>query len=76
MDELFDVWIFFPDGTHIKEYSDVSAEEAVVKARAIILRPAVQLGIIARVMITDTDDICNFLWEHDKGIVFPKREDR
>ena len=71
-EELFDVWEFFPDGTYIKNAADLTAEEAALSAKASTMKPVVKLGMITKVMITDKGDCCVFLWEHDKGIVYPK----
>jgi len=66
---MFDVWFFFPDDTHIKEYENLSAEEAVEKAAQATKRPAAQVGMITKIMITDKDDYAVFIWEFGKGVV-------
>ena len=76
MQELFDVYFFYPDGTNTRERENVSAERAVAFAREATQRPAVALGMLSRIMITDKMDHCVFLWEAGKGIVFPPRESK
>jgi len=70
-DERFDVWEFYPEDWHTKVASDLTLEQAVLKAKACTVKPAVHLGIITQVMITDEDDNCVFLWKHGEGVVFP-----
>jgi hypothetical protein len=72
--DTFRVVIYFPDGFWTEEGRDLSAEEAVKLAKRITQRPAVALGIIARVIITDPDDYCVFDWRNGQGVVFPPRE--
>ena len=33
-----------------------------------------QMGTTQKVVVTDMDDCTCFLWEYDKGIVYPPRE--
>lgn len=67
----FSVFWFDPDGNTHKELAFVGAKEAVEMAHSLSRRPAVALGVIRRIMITDGDDYCVFLWEDGK-IVFPE----
>jgi len=66
----FNVFWFDPDGNTHKEREFVTAMEAVECARSLSTRPAAKLGVIRRIMITDGDDFCVFLWE-DGRVVFP-----
>jgi hypothetical protein len=68
--ERFSVFIFFPDDYHICEGEGLTAEEAVRLAKRCTERPAVQLGVIKRVIITDDGDNTVFEWTHGKGVTF------
>ena len=48
----------------------VSAEESVEAAHHYCNSIGAQLGFVEKVMITDADDYCCFLWERGKGVVF------
>lgn len=74
--ELFSVYQFFPDDTHECVGMGLDAEAAVLKARSYTTRPAAQLGIIRKVIITDSGDACVFEWRHGEGVVFPPRSER
>ena len=52
---------------------DLGINEAIELAHSYTTRPAARLGIIQRVMITDSGDNCCFDWQFGKGIVFPPR---
>jgi hypothetical protein len=71
MSEHFAVWIFFKDGYHFKEGEDLTDLEACKLARSCTLRPAAQIGVIDRVIITDPDDYCAFEWIYGRGVTFP-----
>jgi hypothetical protein len=73
MEETFRVVLFFPDGYWMEEANGLPAEQAVKLAHSITQRPAVALGIIARVIITDSDDILVFEWKFGQGVTFPPR---
>lgn len=73
--ELFDVWFFYPDGTHTKERSCIPAIEAVKFAIQATQRPAARLGILTKIMITDPGDCCNWCWEFGKGVTFSGKEE-
>lgn len=68
----FSVWIFFPDGYHVDEARWIDEESAVRLAKEITMRPAVKLGIIDRVIITDGGDCIAFEWNPREGVIFPK----
>jgi hypothetical protein len=74
MADTFRVVIFFPDEFWHEEANGLSAEEAIKLAYRITQRPAVALGIIARIIVTDPDDYCVFEWKHGQGVTFPTRE--
>ncbi len=74
-EELFNVVVWFPDDSYELVLRWAPAQQAVEKAHSYISRPAGQIGIIRKVMITDAGDHCNFLWEFGKGVVFPRRKD-
>ena len=67
----FSVAQFFTDGTneYVRRY--VGAEEAVKAFAHYIDSVAVQLGMVAKVIITDGLDQTNMEWQYGKGITFP-----
>lgn len=67
----FSVWLFFKDGHYIDEQRQLKAEAAVKLARDVTLRPAAQVGLIERVIITDGGDNTVFEWKHGQGVTFP-----
>jgi hypothetical protein len=77
----FSVVQFFPD---LQEENDnyeyvlkyVDPQTAVLKARDLIGRPAVKIGIIRRVIITDALDCIAFEWINGEGIVFPPQPEK
>jgi hypothetical protein len=71
MTDEFSVWIFFPDGSHVDEVRWVDAETAVRLAKEITERPAAEIGLIERVIITDGGDNTCFEWKHGQGVTFP-----
>ena len=71
MSDFYSVWQFFPDDFHECVARSVGAEEAVRIAHSCTTRPAAQMGIIRKVIVTDDGDCTCFMWEHDKGVVFP-----
>lgn len=72
----FSVVQFFPDGQYEYLLRFVSLPEAVKKARDYTRpnRPAVLMGVIQRVIITDGGDMTVFEWERGKGVTWPKTE--
>jgi hypothetical protein len=71
MDNEFSVCQFFEDGTqeYVRRY--VSAEEAVEAFKHYTNSVAVKMGMVTRVIITDSGDCCNAEWIYGKGIVYP-----
>lgn len=74
MTEKFRVVMFYPDETYTYEGDWMPLEQAVDLAKNITQRPAVALGIIARVIIVDRDDLTCFDWRNGQGVVFPTPE--
>jgi len=68
----FSVWWFDPEGYSHPEKCFVDAETAVRTAWSLTERPAVKLGIIARVIITDGGDCTCFEWKHGIGVTYPQ----
>jgi hypothetical protein len=64
---------FFPDGTYEYVKRFVGAEEAVRTAKDYSTRPAVLLGVIERIIITDGGDFTVFEWKAGEGVTFPAR---
>lgn len=54
---------------------DVDDREAVETAYR-LTQTLGERGLVDRIQITDSDDFTNFLWEADKGIVYPPREEK
>jgi hypothetical protein len=73
--ELFDVVRFFADGSHEPVKRNVGAAEAVLTAKAETMRPAVVLGVVVRIIITDSGDLTVFDWRAGQGVIFPPREE-
>lgn len=69
--ECFRVFIFFPDGTSHPEGIFDDAQAAVARARDFMSRPAMMLGMIPRIIVTDGDDNTVFEFKHGEGITFP-----
>jgi hypothetical protein len=69
----FSVWWDDPQGNHHPERRFIGAQEAVELAKNLTQRPAVLLGIIQRVIITDGGDFTVFEWKHGEGVTFPKQ---
>lgn len=70
----FSVWWDDPEGMHHCEGRAMGAKEAVELAKSFTERPAVAMGIIRRVIITDGGDNTVFEWLADKGVTFPPRD--
>lgn len=71
----FSVVLFFPDGTYEYVKRFVGAEEAVRTAKdySTSTRPAVLLGFIKRIIITDGGDCTVFEWRAGEGVTFPAK---
>ena len=67
----YSVWEFYPDDTYSPVARWVTDAEAVRIAHRVTQKPAVLLGVIIKVIITDGGDFCVFQWEHGKGVTFP-----
>lgn len=74
MSELFNVCQFFEDGQYEYVRRRVSPEEAAKAFKQYTSNPASKLGIVKRVIITDSGDCTNAEWVFGKGVVFPKPE--
>ena len=66
----FNVWWWAPDGSYYPEKRRCGAKEAVETAISLTCRPAAKLGIVKRVIITDSGDDCTWEWKDGK-MVFP-----
>lgn len=72
MDENeFSVCQFFANGDYEYVRRWVSAQEAVNAARHYVDSIAAKAGIVSKVIIVDAGDHTNFLWERERGIVYP-----
>lgn len=67
----FSLHQFFPDGSSECVLAFVDAQTAVEKAASLTLRPAAQIGIVERIIITDGGDFINFEWKFGQGITYP-----
>ena len=66
---------YFRNGFYEKVKENLGPEEAVDTAEHCCKSVAAQSGITRRVMITDPDDFCCFLWEYGSGVLYPTREE-
>jgi hypothetical protein len=66
----FSVYWFDPQDFSHAQLCGVDAKTAVEMARDLTLRPAAQIGIIRRVIITDGGDNTCFEWKYLEGITF------
>jgi hypothetical protein len=71
----FSVVQFFPDESYEYVKRFVGAEEAVKTAKSYTERPAAQIGIIRRVIVTDGGDCIAFEWKFGEGVTYPPRGD-
>jgi hypothetical protein len=69
--ETFSVCQFFRDGTSEYVRRNVPAKEAVEAAQHYTSSVAASLGMVERVIITDSGDQTNFEWQHGKGVTYP-----
>jgi len=74
MSELFNVFWWDRDGGQHKELSFVEAMPAMKACARLTQGPASVLGIVDRVIITDSSDCTCFEWIKGKGITFPTKE--
>lgn len=75
MDELFNVCQFFEDGTYEYVRRNVGPEPALQAFTIYTNNPASKIGLINRVIITNSGDEVNMEWIFGKGITFPKPKD-
>jgi hypothetical protein len=71
----FSVVQFFEDGSYEYVRRYVDAEEAVKTAHHYCYSVGARCGTTVKVIITDGGDCTNFVWEYDKGVVYPPRTD-
>jgi hypothetical protein len=74
MSDEFSVYWWDPEGNSHREASHLDARAAVEFAHRLTLRPAVALGVIRRVIITDGGDFTVFEWKLGEGVTYPGRE--
>lgn len=67
MEELFCVYQFFDDGTYEKVRDHVPAQQAVEAFGHYTTSVGAKMGIVERVIITDSGDCTNIEWHRDKG---------
>lgn len=72
--EFFSVYQFFESGKWERLKHRVPEKEAIETAYELTLGPAAKLGLIKKVLVTDSGDIGVFEWRHGEGIVWPKIE--
>ena len=66
----FNVCQFFEDGSYEYVRRGVSAEDAVSAAKHYCNSVLARMGIVKRVIITDSDDCTNFEWKFGEGVTF------
>lgn len=76
MEEVFDVWQFFPDDTYERMRSRLTAKEAVEEAKRLTETLGGRLGTTRRVIITDDGDNTVFEWRFGEGVTYPTPEMR
>lgn len=69
--ELFSVVQFFPNGTYEYVRTNVVYTEAVAAFNHYTNSVGAKMGITAKVIITDQDDLTCAVWQFGRGIVFP-----
>lgn len=70
----FSVAQFFRDGSSEYVRRWVGPQEAVETLKDYSERPAAKIGMIVKLIITDSGDFTNMQWEFGKGVVFPPRD--
>jgi hypothetical protein len=73
--EKFNVVQFFEDNSYEYVRRNVDAAEAVKAFEHYTNNVACKLGVIERVIITDSGDCINMEWQHGLGVVFPLPSD-
>lgn len=74
MTNEFSVCQFFEDESYEYVRRFVSAEEATKAFKFYTDNVAARMGIVRRVIITDSGDCTNMEWQYGKGITFPQPE--
>ena len=69
--ELFNVMQFFPDESYEYVERGLRPEEAVNLAKRCTESGAARLGLVPRVIITDSGDHTCFEWRYGEGVTFP-----
>lgn len=75
MSETFNVVQFFEDDTYEYVRRGVGAEEAVRAAKHYTESVGARMGLVKKVIITDSGDETNFEWRQGEGVVFPPRSE-
>ena len=71
IDETFDVWQIFDDGTSERVRTAVRAQEAVEAAKHYSSSVGARLGLVDFVrIISRSDDTVAFEWTKGKGVTF------
>jgi len=70
----FSVCQFFKDGKYEYVRRFVDAEDAVRAMSHYTTNVAVRMGLVERVIITDGGDSTVAEWTHDRGLVWPRKE--
>jgi hypothetical protein len=66
-DDLFNVVQFFDNGTYEYVRRNVGPREAVDAAHHYCTSIGAKMGVVVRVIITDSGDFTNFEWINGKG---------
>ena len=70
-DDQYNVVQFFDNDMHEYVKRNVTLREAVEVAARCTRSVGARTGTVVKVIITDSGDDTNFMWEFGKGIVFP-----
>jgi hypothetical protein len=65
------VYQFFQDGSNERVREWVPGPEAVKAFQHYTSSVAARIGMVLRVIITDSGDMIAAEWEHGKGVTFP-----
>jgi len=73
--DKFSVYQFFEDNSYEQVRTNVFLNEAVKAAKHHTNSVAARMGMVQRVIVTDSGDCVVFEWRFGFGVVFPKIHD-
>lgn len=72
--ELFNVVQFFPDESYEYVERGMRPEEAVNLAKRLTESLGARVGLVSRLIITDSGDFTCFEWRYGEGAIFPPQK--